>query len=114
MNLLQTFGILLLGVGLGALLTWLQQATVRRRFQQEIVAQIDKTLFDESRRQRFPNLKENLSGPDALHVPVRYIFRGSNGIHHNFPRDDPHIQLAVEWIASPAERKDGHEGLAAN
>jgi hypothetical protein len=165
MNLPQAFGILLLGVGSGALLTWLQQATVRRRFRQEIVAQIDKTLFDESRRQRFLNLKENVLKPARR--PVLYHRRSSRPLmphaavdrtgrvslspesgpqdlpfskglslqslgtgrlacasplyisreqrnSSQFPRDDPHIQLALEWVALPAECKDEHEGLAAN
>jgi hypothetical protein len=55
MNVLQALGILLLGVGLGALLVWLQQTAVRRRFRQELEAQIDQAVFGGLRRQRLLN-----------------------------------------------------------
>jgi len=52
MNIGLAVGILLLGAGLGALLTWLQQTAVRRRFQQELETQIDQALFDGLRRRK--------------------------------------------------------------
>ena len=36
MNILQALGVLLLGVGLGGLLAWLQQTTARRQFREEL------------------------------------------------------------------------------
>jgi hypothetical protein len=56
MNILQAFGILLLGAGLGALLIWLQQTAARRQFRQELETQIDQALIGELRRQRLLNM----------------------------------------------------------
>jgi hypothetical protein len=56
MNILQAFGILLLGVGLGALLIWLQQIDARKQFRQELEIQIDQALLGELRRQRLLNI----------------------------------------------------------
>jgi uncharacterized membrane-anchored protein YhcB (DUF1043 family) len=50
------FGILLLGIGLGALLIWLQQTDARKQFRQELEIQIDQALFGELRRQRLLNI----------------------------------------------------------
>jgi len=43
MNIPQAFGLLLLGVGLGALLVWLQQRAARRQFREEL-----ETLTDQA------------------------------------------------------------------
>ena len=69
MNVPQALGILLLGVGLGALLVWLQQTAVRRRFRQELEAQIDQAIFGGLRRQRLLNIGEYLQAfqPVVLH-----------------------------------------------
>jgi hypothetical protein len=56
MNILQAFGILLLGVGLGALLIWFQQTDARKQFRQDLEIQIDQALFGELRRQRLLNI----------------------------------------------------------
>jgi len=56
MNILQAFGILLLGVGLGALLIWLQQTDARKQFRQELEIQIDQALIGELRCQRLFNI----------------------------------------------------------
>ena len=56
MNILQAFGILLLGVGLGAVLVWFQQNDARKQFRQELEVQIDQALFGELRRQRLFNI----------------------------------------------------------
>src|ERR1700687_468304 len=57
MNVPQAVGILLLGAGLGTLLTWLQQAAVRRRFQQELESQIDQALFGVLRRRKLLHMR---------------------------------------------------------
>jgi hypothetical protein len=57
MNIPQAFGILLLGAGLGTLLTWLQQTAVRRRFQQELESQIVQALFGRLRRRRLLHMR---------------------------------------------------------
>jgi hypothetical protein len=57
MNLPQAFGILLLGAGLGTLLTWLQQTGVRKRFQQELESQIDQALFGGLRRRKLLHMR---------------------------------------------------------
>jgi hypothetical protein len=66
MNILQAFGILLLGAGLGALLIWLQQTAARRQFRQELETQIDQALCGELRRQRLLNIRQGKRepGPD--------------------------------------------------
>jgi hypothetical protein len=66
MNILQAFGILLLGAGLGALLIWLQQTAARRQFRQELEIQIDQALFGELCRQRLRNIRQGKRepGPD--------------------------------------------------
>lgn len=56
MNILQAVGILLFGVGLGALLIWLQQTAARRQFRQELETQVDQALFGGWRRQRVINI----------------------------------------------------------
>lgn len=56
MNILQAFGVLLLGAGLGALLIWLQQTASRRQFRQEIETQIDQALLGQFGRQRLLNI----------------------------------------------------------
>jgi hypothetical protein len=56
MNIVQEFGILLLGAGLGALLIWLQQTAARRRFRQELEAQIEQAFLGELGRQRLLNI----------------------------------------------------------
>jgi hypothetical protein len=105
MNMLQTFAILLLGAGLGALLTRIQQTGVRRRFQQEILTQIDQALFDGSCRQRLLNLRRMSStSSTSSSVPPGIISTA----------DAPRIQLAVEWVVSPSERKNEHQELVAN
>jgi hypothetical protein len=43
MNILQAFGVLLLGVGLGGLLVWLQQSAARRQFREDL-----ETLTDQA------------------------------------------------------------------
>jgi hypothetical protein len=44
MNILQAFGMLLLGVGLGGLLAWLQQTAARRQFREELETLTDKAF----------------------------------------------------------------------
>lgn len=48
MNIMQAFGALLLGVGLGGLLVWLQQSCARRQFREDLEARIDQACFDRS------------------------------------------------------------------
>ncbi len=71
MNILQEFGILMLGVGLGALLVWLQQRTARKQFRQEIRLEIQGALSGPSRRQP-TNTTQHVSGvesPNAQESP---------------------------------------------
>ena len=51
MNILEAFSILLLGLGLGALLMWVQQTAARRQFRQQLETQVDQALFGGLRRQ---------------------------------------------------------------
>jgi hypothetical protein len=82
MNILQAIGILLLGAGLGALLTWLQQTAVRKQFLQELEAQVDQALFSRLRSQRLLNIRRTpSSGPPAWSAPPEAVptdagFRG--------------------------------------
>jgi hypothetical protein len=65
MNILQAFGVLLLGAGLGALLIWLQQTASRRQFRQELETQIDQALLGQLGRQRLLNIPgKHEPGPD--------------------------------------------------
>jgi hypothetical protein len=65
MNILQAFGVLLLGAGLGALLIWLQQTTSRRQFRQQLETQIDQALLGQLGRQRLLNIPgKREPGPD--------------------------------------------------
>ena len=51
MNTVQAIGILLLGLGFGSLLTWIQQTHARMRFRNEIKSEIDDALSSPLRRQ---------------------------------------------------------------
>ena len=71
MNILQALGVLLLGVGLGALLIWIQQTAARRQFRKEMETRIDQALFVGPRRQRLVNIRtaKGTFGPDSR-LPV--------------------------------------------
>jgi hypothetical protein len=51
MNILPAFGVLLLGVGLGGLLVWLQQNALRRQFREDLEALTDQAFSVDSRRE---------------------------------------------------------------
>jgi len=51
MNIPLAFGLLLLGVGLGGLLVWLQQSAARRQFREDLETRIDKAFFARSRHE---------------------------------------------------------------
>jgi hypothetical protein len=51
MSAVLAFGILLLGVGLGALLFWLLQSCLREQLHQELEGLLDQALFERLRRQ---------------------------------------------------------------
>jgi hypothetical protein len=51
MSAVLAFGILLLGVGLGALLFWLLHSCLREQVHQELEGLLDQALFERLRRQ---------------------------------------------------------------
>ena len=63
MNILQAFGLLLLGAGLGALLIWLQQTGARKQFRQELQIQIGQAFLGELRRHRLLNVRQEKRDP---------------------------------------------------
>jgi len=72
MSVLQAFGILLLGAGLGALLSWIQQTAARKQLEQELETQLYEAIFGWRRRTKTASHSgPPSSDPDSLFYLIK-------------------------------------------